>query len=101
MQAGQLLQANKAIYGIAEAARLFWLALREHLITDGWTESRLEPALFYVREGGRLRGILVTHVGDIEGGVEEGYMSKAFEHSTLSLEFSTNHVRDFVFVVEK
>ena len=42
----QLLRARKAIYGFAEAARLFWLALREHLISDGWKESVLEPALF-------------------------------------------------------
>ena len=97
LQPGQLLRANKAIYGFAEAARLFWLALREHLIADGWEESRLEPALFYLRDGGRLRGVLVTHVDDLEGGVEEAYMQRAFAKSALSLEFATNHVRDFIF----
>ena len=52
---------KKAIYGFAEAARLFWLALKEHLESDGWKESRLEPALFYLRDKqNRLRGILVT-----------------------------------------
>ena len=34
LQPGQLLKANKAIYGFAEAARLFWLALREHLLSN-------------------------------------------------------------------
>ena len=46
-------------------ARLFWLALKEHLISDGWKESVLEPALFYHRaEDGTLNGILFTHVDD-------------------------------------
>ena len=94
---GQLLKANKAIYGFAEAARLFWLALKEHLEADGWQESRLEPALFYLRHKGELCGILVTHVDDIEGGVKAGMLTEAFQKSSLALEFATNHYRDFIF----
>ena len=60
LRPGQLLRARKAIYGFAEAARMFWLALKEHLESDGWEESRLEPALFYLREKTELVGILVT-----------------------------------------
>ena len=97
LKAGQLLKANKAIYGFAEAARLFWLALREHLLADGWVKSRLEPALFYLRVDGRLRGVLVTHVDDLEGGVAEDFMQSAFSKSALSLEFAINHVKDFIF----
>ena len=94
---GQLLQAKKAIYGFAEAARLFWLALREHLLSDGWVESKLEPALFYLRQQGRLVGILVTHVDDLEGGVNEKVINSAFERSARALEFATNHYKDFIF----
>ena len=56
--------SRKAIYGFSEAAGLFWLALKERLESDGWVESRLEPALFYLHRGGQLLGILVTHVDD-------------------------------------
>ena len=97
LKPGQLLRARKAIYGFAEAARLFWLALKEHLESDGWTESRLEPALFYLRRGNELKGILVTHVDDIEGGVQASYMDKAFYNSAKALEFATNHFKDFIF----
>ena len=93
----QLLRAKKAIYGFAEAARLFWLALREHLLSDGWVESKLEPALFYLRQQGRLVGILVTHVDDLEGGVNEKVINSAFERSARALEFATNHYKDFIF----
>ncbi|CAK0827114.1 unnamed protein product [Prorocentrum cordatum] len=62
---GQLLRARKAIYGFAEAARLFWLALRDALLSDGWLQSRLEPALFYRRVDGQLKGVAVSHVDDV------------------------------------
>ena len=97
VEPGRLLKARKAIYGFAEAARLFWLALREHLESDGWRESRLEPALFYLRVEGRLRGILVTHVDDIEGGVHDSVFGTAFAKSSIALEFATNHVKEFIF----
>ena len=94
----QLLRARKAIYGFAEAARLFWLALREHLISDGWKESVLEPALFYHRdEEGVLNGILITHVDDLEGGVRPGLEEKLFQKSSQSLDFATNHRFSFTF----
>ena len=94
---GQLLQAKKAIYGFAEAARMFWLALREHLQEDGWEESRLEPALFYYRVKQSLQGILVTHVDDLEGGINPDYLEAAFKKSSAALEFATNHYKDFIF----
>ena len=87
LKPGQLLRSRKAIYGFAEAARLFWLALKEHLESDGWQESRLEPALFYLRRDRKLKGILITHVDDLEGGVEASYTEKAFYHSARALEF--------------
>ena len=97
LQEGQLLRARKAIYGFAEAARMFWLALREYLISDGWQESRLEPALFYLRQGNKLRGILVSHVDDLEGGIQPDMLETAFSKSSQALEFATNHYRDFIF----
>ena len=94
---GQLLRAKKAIYGFSEAARLFWLALKEHLESDGWCESRLEPALFYLRRGGQLLGILVTHVDDLEGGLHHTVLESAFSKTQQVLEFSTNHFKSFIF----
>ena len=98
LKPGQLLRAKKAIYGFAEAARLFWLALREHLLSDGWVESSLEPALFYHRSPeGVLNGILVTHVDDLEGGIRPGMEEKLFRLSSQSLDFATSHRLSFTF----
>lgn len=97
LRPGQLLRARKAIYGFAEAARMFWLALRDHLLSDGWVESKLEPALFYLRVDGKLKGVLVTHVDDIEGGLHPSYLQKAFQKSSQALEFATDLLKDFIF----
>ena len=98
LKKGQLLRARKAIYGFSEAARLFWLALREHLLSDNWVESRLEPALFYLRDAeGQLAGVLVTHVDDIEAGVRKNMVEKAFENSSKALEFATSNQGSFIF----
>ena len=52
LRPGQLLRAKKAIYGFAEAARLFWIALSEAMCGAGWRQSILEPALFTLRRSG-------------------------------------------------
>ena len=93
LKKGQLLRAS-----FSEAARLFWLALREHLLSDNWVESRLEPALFYLRDAeGRLAGVVVTHVDDIEAGVRKDMVEKAFENSSKALEFATSNQGSFIF----
>ena len=44
-----------------------------------------------------MKGILVTHVDDIEGGVHPEFVEQAFHRSSKALEFATNHDREFVF----
>ena len=41
--------------------------------------------------------MLVTHVDDLEGGVQEDWLNRAFAKSSAALEFATNHVHDFIF----
>ena len=60
-------------------------------------ESKLEPALFYLRVDGKLKGVLVTHVDDIEGGLHPSYLQKAFQKSSQALEFATDLLKDFIF----
>ena len=52
----------------------------------------MEPALFFLPDGqSRLVGILVTHVDDVEGGVQQDYVDRAFAKYSLALEYATNH----------
>ena len=54
LKPGQLMRAKKAIYGFSEAARHFWLAIRDAFIDSGFKQSKLEDALFYKKENGRI-----------------------------------------------
>ena len=45
------------------------MTLKTSLESDGWTHSLLEPALFYWRPQGELKGVLVSHVDDVQAGV--------------------------------
>jgi len=65
LKQGQLLRACKAIYGFAEAARHFWIALSGAMAKAGWKRSLLEDAFFTLRRGGQLVAMAVTHVDDL------------------------------------
>jgi hypothetical protein len=67
------------------------------LITDGWKESRLEPALFHLHQQGELVGSLVTHVDDLEGGIKASLIDSAFAHTVTVFNFSKAVIKDFVF----
>ncbi|CAE8678310.1 unnamed protein product [Polarella glacialis] len=94
---GQLLLAKKAIYGFAEAARMYWLAFRDALLSDGWKESRLEPALFFLRQDHQLVGLLVTHVDDVCGGATRAVMETGFEKTAKRFNFAKSSEREFIF----
>lgn len=94
--AGALLRVRSAISGFSEAARLFWLAVKEAFEEDGWLQSRLEPALFYKYDGSGILGIACTHVDDVLGGIIEG-RGDPFEGLRKKFQFKKWEHGDFVF----
>lgn len=62
-------------------------------------ESRLEPALLYLRGDGRLQGILATHVDDVMGGLLPELVKNGvgLEKSSKALGFAANRFKDFMF----
>ena len=63
---GALLKIIKSVYGLIDAPRAWFRKFRETLRACGWIESRLEKALFYLREpDGSLCGIRGPHVDDV------------------------------------
>ena len=66
-------------------------------------ESRLEPALFFSRRDGRLDGILVSHVDDLEGGLRQGCLDQGigFEKSGQRLGLPPTTIVSSFFVVAR
>ena len=58
---------RKAVYGLKDAARV-WYETMVRVVTDmGGRRSRLDPTSFVPKKEGRNIGIIVTHVDDFLG----------------------------------
>ena len=61
---GKLWRLKKTVYGLSDAARQWYLRVKEELVKLGVTISKLDPALFSWHENGRLCGIICLYVDD-------------------------------------
>ena len=62
---------RKAVYGLGDAPRKFYLKVRKELLKMGLQQSSTDPALFIHRIGGETCGVVVAHVDDFYyGGVD-------------------------------
>ena len=55
---------KRCLYGLNDAARQFYMSLREELLKLGLQISSLDPSLFYLSKQGKLCGMLVSHIDD-------------------------------------
>lgn len=60
---GKIWKLRHCLYGLNDGARQFYLSVKEHLKSIGASQSSLEPALFYLKDG-KLRGVVCCHVDD-------------------------------------
>ena len=59
-----LWRLKKAVFGLTEAPRYWWLRIREDLLATGWIELRFLAATFLLYDGDKVVGALVLHVDD-------------------------------------
>ncbi len=61
-----LWRIKTAVYGLADAAREWYLSIRKILTELEFTESKLEPSLFYLQNNQKeLEGVVCMHVDDL------------------------------------
>lgn len=80
-----LLRAKGSIYGTKDAGRSWWFKLLEESKKEGWIQSSIEPALFYLYEGGELCGIMISHVDDLYTAGEGNYFEEAMKRLTKKI----------------
>ena len=61
---GKVWKLNKSCYGLYDASRQWFMAVRETLISMGMKSLSGDDALFYCIQDGKLCGICVLHVDD-------------------------------------
>ena len=61
---GKLWRLRKPVYGLIDAARCWFLSLRNELLNCNCKQSQLDKAVFRWMRNGTLEGIFVLHVDD-------------------------------------
>ena len=61
---GSLWKLHKTVYGLTDAARQWYLRVKDKLFKLGATVSSLDPALLAWRVKGNVHGIICLYVDD-------------------------------------
>ena len=61
---GKIWKLKHCLYGLNDAARQFYNSVKEELIKLGCVQSKLDPALFFLRHNGKLTGMIGCHIDD-------------------------------------
>lgn len=60
----KIWKLKHGLYGLKDGARQFYESVKEELLKLGFTQCNLDPAVFYIQENKKLRGMICCHVDD-------------------------------------
>ena len=83
----KLWKLNKCLYGLNEAARQFYQSVTNCMLDLGCERSSLEPALFYFKKNGEVKGMMACHIDDFLHAGDEDFETtcmKALRHRFLA-----------------
>lgn len=61
---GIVWKLKHTLYGLKDGARQFYESVKDELLKLGFSQCKLDPAVFYILENRKLRGIICCHVDD-------------------------------------
>ena len=61
---GIIWKLKHGLYGLKDGARQFYLSVKEELLRLGCKMCDIDPAMFFLNNGGKLSGIICCHVDD-------------------------------------
>ena len=92
----------KPVYGLADAARGWHLALDNELIINGCEKSKMDPAMYLffseTEDQKKIEGITVTHVDDLLDGGTDKFEEKVMKNVKAAFEFSDEETMNFRYV---
>src|ERR1700755_1664326 len=93
-----LWELKKTVYGLKDAARV-WFDKGVSIITElGGVKSKLEPALFVWKKEGKMIGIMCTHVDDFCFGGNKEFFEKIITGIKSRLRIGTEEVSEFKYI---
>lgn len=64
VKSGIIWKLKHGLYGLKDGARQFYLSVREELLSLGFSQCEIDPAMFYIHSKGELQGLICCHVDD-------------------------------------
>ena len=99
---GMLWQLKKPVYGLADAARGWHLALDKQLTLAGCEKCKLDPAMYlYFSEKEsvkKIEGIAMTHVDDLLDGGADSFEDGVMDKVKAAFQFSDEENSNFRYV---
>ena len=71
-----LWKLSKAVYGLVDASRHWFMSIKDRLISFGCAQSKLDKAYFTWYEGATLSGMIIIHVDDFIYAGSERFISR-------------------------
>lgn len=60
----KIWKLKHGLYGLKDGARQFYESVKEELLKLGFTQCKLDPAVFYIHQNKKLIGMICCHVDD-------------------------------------
>lgn len=90
---------KKCLYGLNDASRQFYLAVKEVLKACGCKQSTVEPTLFYLCDNeGSLRGVIVSHIDDFLHGGDEFFETEVITPLVRRFTAGKAEIESFTYV---
>ena len=93
-----LWKLNKCVYGLNDAARVWYFTVRTFLLKLGCVQLKVDPAGFYWYNEGMLSGVLLMHVDDFIWGGSEVFKNKIVESVKCKFEIGNEACSAFKYL---
>src|SRR5215469_13319913 len=93
-----LWELQKTVYGLKDAARMWYEKVVKVIRYLKGERSKLEPAMFYWSEKGKLIGIMCTHVDDFCFGGTEKFLKEVIGGLKMKLRIGEEELSKFRYI---
>ena len=95
---GNIWKLRCSLYGLSDAAREFYLSLKDELLKLGCKLSSLDNSLFYKEENGEITGLLATHIDDFLHCGNQAFNDSVIKPLCQRFQAGSHEVKDFMYV---
>ena len=95
---GKLWKLKKTVYGLCDAARSWYLRVKEELLQSGMVMSKLDQAMFLHFTHGSLSGVVCLHVDDMLWSGTEDFRENVIVHINEKFQIGSTETGTFKYV---